>query len=358
MRVWAHSMVFPTRPLEVVEAGVDVISHVCYMAWEAMADVPSVYHHDVVPRYAAFNAESQVFTELFSVMRARGTVLDATLAMYARPDAERSPDAQCDPIFAGSLVARANREGIPIAAGSDFATAPDEPFPALYRELETLVSIGGLSPMQAIVSGTSVAAKAIGIEDTAGRLAPGRPVDFVLLRENPLVDIGALRSIQAVWKNAVRHDRASFRPRFHLDSETRAGPGPGAESPNDLLDDWLFMWSRYDLDAVRDLFLNDGALTYFPSDAEGLITGFAAVRDYHEGLGFTPGGFEPEGELWLEDVTIADLGESAVIGAVWYFGSRLNRGSAGRGPLTMLLTRTSSGFRISHVHFGNYAPEG
>ena len=291
-------------------------------------------------------------------MKARGTILDATLATYTRTEADRSRDAQCDPTFAGTLVARANREGIPIAAGSDFTTPPDEPYPALYQELETLVSIGGLSPMQAIVAGTSAAARAIGIEDIAGTLAHGRSVDLVFLSENPLEDIGALRSVEIVWKNAVRYERASYRPRFQTEDDTVAERTPGAASPNDLLDDWLAMWSRYDLDRVGDLFLNADALTYFPSDDEGLITGFRAVRDYHEELGFASGGFDPQGELWLEDVTIADLGESAVIGAVWYFGARLDRASADRGPLTIVLRNTSNGFRISHVHFGNYGPEG
>ena len=357
MEVWAHSIVFPARPLEVVEAGVDVISHACYLAWEAMADVPPVYHHDIVPRYSAFNADSQVFTELFDAMREAGTVLDATLATYTRSSESRSPDAQCDPTFAGTLVARANREGIPIAAGSDFTTAPNEPFPALYEELEALVRVAGLSPMQAIVAGTHAAAEAIGIEEGAGMLMRGRPVNFVLLRENPLEDIGALRSVESVWKNAVRYDRASYRPRFRTEDELAREPRPDTESPNELLDAWLRMWSRYDLDPVTDLFLNANAVTYFPSDEEGLVTGFEAVRAYHEGLGFTSGGFEPEGELWLEDVTIADSGESAVIGAVWYYGSRVNRPAAGRGPLTMVLTHTADGFRISHVHFGNYGPE-
>jgi imidazolonepropionase-like amidohydrolase len=357
MRVWAHSMVFPARPLEVVESGVDVISHACYLAWEAMEDVPAEYHHDVVPQYGAFNAGSQVFTELFDAMRMSGTILDATLATYTRSAEDRSRDAQCDPAFAGALVRRASAEGIPIAAGSDFTTPPDAAFPALYEELEALVTSGGLTPMQAIVAGTSVAAEAIGIGETAGTLAHGRPVDFVLLRENPLDDIAALRSVETVWKNAVRYDRDGYRPRFRTGDEVGREPGPGADSPSELLDSWLTMWRRYDLDRAQDLYLNADALTYFPSDEEGLIAGFEAVLDYHESQGFTSGGFEPDGELWLEEVTIADLGESAVIGAVWYFGNRLNREAAGRGPLTMVLTRTSSGLRISHVHFGNYAPE-
>jgi hypothetical protein len=242
-------------------------------------------------------------------------------------------------------------------AGSDFTTPPEAPFPALYEELEALVTIAGLTPMQAIVAATSAAARAIGIEDSAGTLAHGRPVDFVFLRDDPLQDITALRSVQAVWKNAVRYDRDGYRPRFRDDGDIVRTRSPGADSPTELIDAWLAMWRRYDLDRVRDLFLDAEAVTYFPSDEEGLITGFDAVLAYHEGQGFTSGGFQPDGELWLERVTIADLGESTVIGAVWYFGNRVNRTGAGRGPLTMVLTRTPSGLRISHLHFGNYAPE-
>lgn len=357
MKVWAHSMVFPARPLEVIESGVDAISHACYLAWEAMAEVPAEYRHNVVPQYGAFDADSQVFTELFDAMRAHGTILDATLATYTRPAAERSPDAQCDPAFAGALVRRAGAEGIPVAAGSDFTTPPDDPFPALYRELEALVANGGLTPMQAIVAATSTAAKTIGIEATAGSLAHGRPVDFVLLRQNPLEDIGALRSVESVWKNAVRYERDGYQPRFRTDGEIARAPLAGRDSPSNLIDAWLAMWRRYDLDVVGDLFLNDDALTYFPSDEEGLVTGYDAVLAYHEGLGFTSGGFQPEGEMWLEDVTVSNLGETAVVGAIWYYGTRANRAAAGRGPLTMVLTRTAAGLRISHVHFGNYRPE-
>ena len=55
---------------------------------------------------------------------------------------------------------------------------------------------------------------------------------------------------------------------------------------------------------------------------------------------------------------LLDLEDSAVIGATWHFGNQLGRTSQGRGPLTMVLTRTGTGLRISHVHFGNYAPGG
>lgn len=215
MRVWAHSMVFPTRPLEVVTSGVDVISHVCRLAWEGMADAPTEYHHDELPLYDHLDAESAIFTELFDAMKREGTMLDATLAMYARagenPDNPLSDRCQVD--FARSLVERAHREGVPIIAGTDFSTPRTDPYPSLHRELEELVNFGGLSAMSAIESATRVAAEAIGIEDTYGVLERGRPVTFVLLDRDPLQDIGNLRSVKAVWKNGERFDRSSYRPR-------------------------------------------------------------------------------------------------------------------------------------------------
>jgi imidazolonepropionase-like amidohydrolase len=370
MQVWAHSMVFPARPLEVIESGVDVISHACDIAWEAMAVAPRQYHNDVTPRYSAFEPDSPVFTSMFEEMRRRGTILDATLAMYARADRlretdpARAPGARCDVDFVRAIVAQAKRSGVSIAAGTDFTAPPEDPFPALYAELEELVTYGGLTPMDAILAATSVAAETIGIEATQGTLAHGRPVNFVLLREDPLADIANLRSVVAVWKNAVRHDRSAYRSRFQtstgaarptvLSAPTAAGAATA--SPRAVLDSWLAMWRRYDLDGIGELFVVGDALTYFASDREGLIAGFEAVRDYHADLGFVAGGFQPEDELWLEEITIADFEESAVVGAVWYFGTRVNPAAARRGPLTMVLTDTQGGFRITHVNFGNYAP--
>ena len=362
IQVWAHSLVTPSRPLDVIRADVDVVSHACDLAWEAMDQVPQRYDHDMRPRYGSFTADSPVFTQLFDEMKSRGTILDPTLATYVRAEQRDGAEASsCDLDFARQLVARANAEGVRIAAGSDFSTPPEDPFPALFIELEELVKGGSLSSMDAIVAATSGAAHAVGIEETHGLLAHGRPVDFVLLRESPLEDISNLRTVAAVWKNAVRYERSSYRSRF-LPAEPaatrpRTVAGGGFATPDALLEAWLGMWRSYDLDQVGEVFVDDDAATYFASDREGLIEGIDAIRAYHAGLGFAAGGFQPERELWLEQVTIADFGESAVIGAVWHFGSRLDRQAAGRGPLSMVLARTSAGLRISHVNFGNYAPE-
>jgi imidazolonepropionase-like amidohydrolase len=355
MKVWAHSMVFPTRPLEVVRAGVDVVSHVCRLAWEGMEEAPTEYHHDQVPRYASFSAASPVFVELFEAMKARGTILDATLAMYAR--AEANPDNplsdRCDVGFARALVARAHAEGVPVAAGTDFTLPIEEPYPALHMELEELVANGGLTPMDAIESATRVAAEAIGIGETQGVLEHGRPVTFVLLAENPLEDISNLRSVKAVWKNGERFERWAYRPPV-AEQEGEAPPETGPASAQEALEHWLALWRRYDLDRFDDVFLDDPALTYFPNDSTGMIEGFGAVRAYHEGLGFVDGGFRPDDELWIEDVVISDFDESATVSAIWHFGGRVLRDEAPSGPLTIVIVRTDTGYRIAHVNMGNY----
>ena len=364
MQVWAHSMVFPTRPLDVVRSGVDVISHVCFLAWEAMASAPTESQHDQTPQFGNFSAESPVFTELFREMKNRGTILDATLAMYARSDRLRreNPDRPagepCDTDFARALVRRAHGEGIPIAAGTDFATPPDDPYPAISLELEELVTNGGLTPMAAIEAGTRVAADAIGIGETHGSLQHGRQVTFVLLAENPLDDIANLRTVRAVWKNAERFDRAAYRPPVletdAADTDATTGPATAQQA----LEYWLALWRRYDLDRLGEIFLDDSTLTYFSSDSEGIKEGYDAVVEHHRDLGFVSGGFQPENELWLEDTLIADFEESVVVTGVWYFGNRISRETAGRGPMTMVLVRTTAGYKISHIHLGNYAPEG
>ena len=82
-----------------------------------------------------------------------------------------------------------------------------------------------------------------------------------------------------------------------------------------------------------------------------------AVVEHHREIGFVRGGFQPDGELWLEDTLIADFDESAVITGVWYYGNRVSRESAGHGPMTMVLVRTTDGYKISHLNLANY-PEG
>ncbi len=91
----------------------------------------------------------------------------------------------------------AHQAGVTVLAGTD---APDSfAFPglSLHDELAHLVQ-AGLTPLQALRAATSEPARFLGLEGVAGVIAPGARADIVLLRENPLQDIEAVRSIEAV----------------------------------------------------------------------------------------------------------------------------------------------------------------
>ncbi len=59
---------------------------------------------------------------------------------------------------------------------------------------------GNRKPMDAIVSGTSLAAKSLGLEKTIGTLAPGFDADLVGLNGDPLTDISAVTHVSFVMK--------------------------------------------------------------------------------------------------------------------------------------------------------------
>jgi len=211
--VWSHATVYPARPLDVVLSGVDVVSHACPVAWEAMATVPERYHHPEPLGFQLVTADAPVFDRLLREMASRGTILDATLAMHSLveggvpegsgPVPAGSP-TPCHRDFARALVRRAHALGVEVAAGTDFTTAAPEP-PALFLELEALVEHGGLTPLEAIGAATRVGARGLGQAERIGTLQAGTELTFVLLDRDPSVDVRHLRAVREVWKNAARY---------------------------------------------------------------------------------------------------------------------------------------------------------
>jgi imidazolonepropionase-like amidohydrolase len=62
------------------------------------------------------------------------------------------------------------------------------------------VKDGGQPAMDAIVSGTSLAAEALGLQDKVGSIAEGMEADIVAVAGNPLEDITAVRKVTFVMK--------------------------------------------------------------------------------------------------------------------------------------------------------------
>jgi imidazolonepropionase-like amidohydrolase len=92
--------------------------------------------------------------------------------------------------------------------------------------IEGLVELG-MSEMEAIVAGTQNGAIAAGMVDSIGTIEPGKAADLVLLRADPLDDIGNIRRIEHVVAGGRVVDIARL-PQERLfsrhDAETETNP--------------------------------------------------------------------------------------------------------------------------------------
>lgn len=86
--------------------------------------------------------------------------------------------------------------GVPIALGSDAGVFPHG---RNGKEFTTMVELG-MKPMDAIVAGTSAAARLLGLSDV-GRIVAGMRADLVLVKGDPLEDVTVLERPEAVVKD-------------------------------------------------------------------------------------------------------------------------------------------------------------
>jgi imidazolonepropionase-like amidohydrolase len=164
-----------------IEAGVDIVEHGVYLD-EALA----------------------------TRMAERGVVLDPTLSAYmsqtmhprfGRGDAwrrahEQLVDAQRS-AFAAALAC-----GVDVVVGTDSC--------GCYAEEVALMRAFGMSPTAALLACTATAARALGLEDEIGTVAPGRCADLVVLAGDPLADPRALESVEYVIRAGAVHRPADL----------------------------------------------------------------------------------------------------------------------------------------------------
>jgi imidazolonepropionase-like amidohydrolase len=138
--------------------------------------------------------------EAAAMMKQQGVFMVPTLSALATtaacrlgcgvPDSVRDKAKALTKHHAVSFM-KALRDGIQIAMGTDAGT-PFNFHGENAQELERMV-VFGMSPMQAILASTSVAARLIGIQDQVGTIEKGKLADLLLFEGNPLRRIDLLR---------------------------------------------------------------------------------------------------------------------------------------------------------------------
>ncbi len=198
-RVVAHATVFPAKPGDLVDAGVDMLAHAAYLVWEG-SPATGDYTKRASGDFAGVPAGSPAIDGLLRSMHDHHVALNPTLWIFAVGQASDPVSASRTP-WMYAVTRRAAELGVSIVAGTDdLADEQRDPLPLIHRELEQLVTGAGMSPQDALLAATRNAARIMGIDAERGTLEVGKAADLLLLDANPLDDIRNTRRIRTVIK--------------------------------------------------------------------------------------------------------------------------------------------------------------
>ncbi|HXV40786.1 MAG TPA: amidohydrolase family protein [Steroidobacteraceae bacterium] len=95
--------------------------------------------------------------------------------------------------------------GVTVVMGTDAGNIGTLHGPSIHREF-ALMRESGLTPAEILRTATVNGARALGLADSAGRIAPGMRADLVLLDADPLADVANLQRVRVVLKDGVAYE--------------------------------------------------------------------------------------------------------------------------------------------------------
>jgi imidazolonepropionase-like amidohydrolase len=141
---------------------------------------------------------------LFKLIVDRGVFVSPTLAVFERQTGDKDTTAVHVHAFKQmeAFVGLVKKAGAKVVVGSHSDVPHAKRGWAYQRELELLVA-SGLTPMEAIVAGTSENARYFHIDDRLGSVEVGKLADLILVQGDPLKDISNMRRMQRVMLNGI-----------------------------------------------------------------------------------------------------------------------------------------------------------
>ncbi len=188
LKVWGHTMLYPASPVEVVKSGVEVLSHVSML--ETLRKPDTLFNRRKTTNAYRDSVVANIdVTEFCNEMKKHNAILDATLCVSM----DRDP-------WVLKLLKRVHQQGVKIATGTDQIVDLKRPYPRLLDELKYFVEDCGFTNAEALRSATIIAAEVIGQEKNVGSIDIGKRANLIVLKENPLENIMALKNIDRVIK--------------------------------------------------------------------------------------------------------------------------------------------------------------
>jgi len=188
LKAWGHTMMYPAKPIEVVGAGLEVLSHVSML--ENLTTDTLFFRRKTSLAYKDSVIAQLDISAFCRMMKKKKAILDATLCVSE----ERDP-------WVFPLLKRVHAAGVEIAAGTDQIVDVNRPYPRLLDELRYFVEQCGFTNAEAIRSATITGAKVVGQEKHIGSIEKGKQADMIVLNGDPLQNIAELRNIQMVIKS-------------------------------------------------------------------------------------------------------------------------------------------------------------
>jgi imidazolonepropionase-like amidohydrolase len=186
-----------------IDAGFDVLVHATFVDLDGSYQFDEVTAERIVASGAFVNPTMHVTRARIWAYRQRQSSLS---------EQEKTALTRFESSYAVRVdyVRRLHQMGAKLVAGSD-AGWGDYRFGDYYLELDAFTD-AGLTPMNAIVAGTSRAAECLRVANRVGTVEPGKDADLLIVAGDPLVDLKALSNVVAVFQNGQRRAGASYAP--------------------------------------------------------------------------------------------------------------------------------------------------
>ncbi|WP_421918825.1 amidohydrolase family protein [Marinifilum sp.] len=191
--IWGHATVMSAKPMDAVNAGMEVMSHAEMLKWEQCPSLSMSMLDNYKKYYGKFKFDFPELDALFERMKEKNIILDAT-CYHGSVNGLKE---------AAIFTKKAHQMGVKVSAGTDYLG--DQELPYLHNELEILVDSCAFTPFEALRSATIIAAETFKKQNEIGTIEKGKIADLLLLNSNPLENISNTKDIHTVIKEGVMY---------------------------------------------------------------------------------------------------------------------------------------------------------